>query len=120
MEGTRGIDVSKGQFTHVEIRAGRDPAWTARLDQIWATGAQMGGWSLLPTVRPTMHDGGREGWLSDHVWVEAARTIYRVERGRRPTRKGMGGIASALWVEEACRMSSLMPVRLSSGGRLPR
>ena len=81
----------------------------------------MGGWRLLPLVRPTTHDGGVEGWLSDHVWVEAERIVHRVERGRRPTRKGMGGIASALRVAEAfARDEGVEATRvLQSEGRWP-
>ena len=33
-------------FTRAESRRGQAPRWTARLDQIWAIGAETGGWSL--------------------------------------------------------------------------
>ena len=84
-------------FTRAEVRRGQEPRWTARLDQIWATGAEMGGWSLDGLVKAVV-DGGEgrfQRLISDHAWVEATRTVHHVHREARPTRRGTGGVASA-------------------------
>ena len=42
---------AEGHFTRAELRKGLAPRWTARLDQIWASGTEMGGWKLEGLVR---------------------------------------------------------------------
>ena len=76
IEDPRRRGTAEEHSTRVELRKGVAPRWTARLDQIWACGTEMGGWALDGLIRAETDGGGARGTrlISDHVWVEASRT----------------------------------------------
>ena len=101
VEDTAQKGAASGHFTRAEIRRGQSVRWTARLDQIWAIGAETGGWSLQRSITAEGRGGAERGGglLSDHAWAEASRLVHHVVREERPTRRGTGGVASLERVE---------------------
>ena len=60
IEDPRRRGKAEEHYTRVEIRKGFAPRWTARLDQIWASGTEMGGWALDGLIRAETDGGAPE------------------------------------------------------------
>ena len=81
------------RFTRFRVDKGRCMEGTARLDQIWAFGDEVGAWKLGRAIIPRRGGGDRSRCLTDHSWVEASREVYACVRESRPSRRGMQGVA---------------------------